>query len=376
MKDLSEIRREINEIDEQLVELFRRRMDCSKAVAEYKISNNIPVLNADREREILDSVERRGGEYGSYARLLYTNIMELSRALQHGMMKSGSKLRDEIKNASPSPGSGSVRVAYQGIKGANSHEAALRLFPDGELKNLKTFADIFSAVENGGAEFGVVPVENSTAGSVSGVYDLILNHRFYIIGALDLKINHCLAGLRQSVLSDIDTVWSHPQAISQCAEYIASRNYTSVSKANTAIAARDVMNEKRLNVAAICSRKAAQEYGLKILDDHLQDNPHNMTRFIVISKKLYISDDANKISLCFSLPHVTGSLYNMLFRFNALGLNLTKIESRPIAGRDFDYLFYLDFTGNVHSDNALDLICRLSEEIPEFSFLGNYREEI
>lgn len=375
MKDLSEIRVEIDNIDRELLDLFRRRMDCAKEVAAYKQANHIPVLNAAREHEILDRIELDGGEYGAYARLLYTNIMELSRSLQHKLLGSGKEMREMIQNASSALERGNVRVAYQGIEGANSHEATLRLFPKAQLTHYATFADVFDAVSSGEVTYGVLPVENSTAGSVSAVYDLILQHRFYIVGALDLPIDHYLCGLKQSELDDIEIVWSHPQALSQCADYIDRNGYEQRSCANTAIAARDVAHEKRLNVAAICSKGAADEYGLKVLDSHLQSNSGNTTRFIVISKELIIPDGANKVSLCFSLPHVQGSLYTLLCRFNSLGLNLTKIESRPIPGKDFEYLFYLDFSGNVHSDSVTELLSQLREEMPEFSFLGNYNEE-
>lgn len=374
MKDLGEIRIEIDKIDSELIELFKKRMDCAKAVGLYKKENNIPVLNQNRENEILDNLEEKGGEYGSHARLLFSNIMELSRALQHNIVGSGKKLRNDILNASSKMQTANVRVGYQGIKGANGHEATLKLFPNGDAVNYKTFADVFDAVDREEVTYGVLPVENSTAGSVSAVYDLILKHRFYIVKALDLPIDYCLAGLKQSELSDIEKVWSHPQSLSQCENYIAKKNFDSTPFENTAVAAREVANEKRLNVAAICSYKAAEEYGLKILDNHLQDDKGNTTRFIVISKTLCIPENANKISLCFSLPHVTGSLYGLLCRFNSLGLNLTKIESRPRKGKDFEYLFYLDFSGSVHSDNVIDLISQLSEEMPEFSFLGNYCE--
>ena len=267
-----------------------------------------------------------------------------------------------------------IKVAYMGIKGANGHEATLKLFPDGTPCEYKTFGDVFDAVNNGEVSYGVLPVENSNAGAVSAVYDLILKHRFYIVGALDMPIDYCLGGLKQSELSDIEIVWSHPQSISQCSNYIAEHNFEAVPCGNTAIAARDTAKEKRLNVAAICSYKAAEEYGLKILDNHLQDREDNSTRFIVISKELYIPENADKISLCFGLPHVTGSLYSVLCRFNSLGLNLTKIESRPMPSKGFEYLFYLDFTGNVRSDDVLKLLGALSEELPEFSFLGNYCE--
>lgn len=374
MRDLTEIRKDINDIDEQLVRLFKARMDCAKEVGEYKKENNIPVFNEKREGEILDKVAVKGGEYGSYTRLLYSDIMELSRALQHNIIGSGKALRSLIETAESDYPESGVKVAYQGIKGANGHEAALRLFPNGDCFGLKTFSDVFDAVDSGKAEFGVLPVENSTAGSVSAVYDLILKHRFYIVGALDMPIDYCLCGLRQSEISDIEKVWTHPQSISQCENYIAAHNFEPTPCANTAVAARDVSREKRLNVAAICSYKACEEYGLKILDNHIQDIDSNTTRFIVISKKLFISSDADKISLCFSLPHVSGSLYSVLCRFNSLGFNLTKIESRPISGRGFEYLFYLDFSGNARTAEATRLLCAMSEELPNFSFLGNYCE--
>lgn len=374
MQNLNDIRIEIDKIDNEIIELFKRRMDCAKAVGLYKKANNIPVLNQARENEILDSVEERGGEYGSHARLLYSNIMELSRALQHNIVGSGKELIEIISNAEEIPPIENIKAGYQGIKGANGHEATVKLFPNGKTVSYKSFGDVFEAVDKGEVTYGVLPVENSTAGSVSTVYDLILKHRFYIVGALDLPIDYCLCGLKQSEFSDIERVWSHPQSLSQCANYIAKNNFESTPCSNTAVAARDVAREKRLNVAAICSYKAAEEYGLKILDNHLQDNDINTTRFIVISKKLYIPDNANKISLCFSLPHVTGSLYGLLCRFNSLGLSLTKIESRPMKDKEFEYLFYLDFSGNVHNDNVIKLLSQLSEEMPEFSFLGNYCE--
>lgn len=289
-------------------------------------------------------------------------------------MNNNGALRSAITGAGEMPETSGVIVAYQGIKGANSFEAVSAVFPDAEAVSCKTFEDVFKAVDSGEAVFGVLPVENSTAGSVAEVYDLILKYRFYIVGAADRSIEHCLAGLRQAEFGDIEYVWSHPQALSQCEGYLDKHDLVPVPKANTAVAARDAAIEKRLNVAAICTPEAARLYGLKILDRGLQDDPYNSTRFIVISKKLYIDKDANKISLCFFLPHVKGSLYKMLSRFDSLGLNLTKIESRPAKGRKFEYLFYLDFTGSVHSEEVIDLLCRLSEEMPEFSFLGNYRE--
>ena len=374
MTDLKELRAQINHVDREMVSLFKRRMDISKQVALYKKENSLPVMDIKREREVLKKAQQLGGEYGSAVKLMYSNLMELSRAVQYDIIDKDNSLKEEIENAAPMPDIKNARVAFQGIKGANSHEAALCLFPEGELHSYRTFEDVFEAVQRGECDYGILPVENSTAGSVSAVYDLILRYRFYIVKAYDMPIDYCLAGLKQAELSDIEKVMSHPQALSQCELYTGKKGFEPLPCSNTAVAARNTAREKRLNLAAICPYKAAEEYGLKILDNHLQDNPNNTTRFIVISKKLYISENANKVSLCFSLPHVTGSLYSLLCRFNSLGLNLTKIESRPISGRDFEYLFYLDFSGSVKTVGVTKLLCQLSEEMPEFSFLGNFNE--
>ena len=375
--DLKEIRTEIDSIDKELIRLFTKRMECSKQVALYKKENNTPVLNVKREQEILDKVEKEGGEYGYAAQLLFSNIMELSRGLQHDIIGSGKKIRSLIENSKGDlDKTRGVKIALQGVKGANSHEAATQLFPDGTPVFYKSFSQVFEAVNNGEAKYGVLPVENSSAGSVADVYDLILKYRFYIVKALNLPIQHCLCAIKQSQLSDIEQVWSHPQALAQCTDFTTAHNFTTVPSPNTAIAAQDIAKEKRLNCAAICTKKAAREYGLKVLVEGCQNNKDNSTRFIVISKELIIPEDADKISLCFSLPHITGSLYNVLGRFSSNGMNLTKLESRPRDGRAFEYLFYLDFQGSVHnSPKVVNLLCALSEEMPEFSFLGNYKEQ-
>lgn len=374
--ELSEIRENIDRIDKQIIKLFAERMECAKLVGEYKKEHNIPILNEEREKEILDSTEKSCGEYGSSARILFGNIMELSRALQHDIVGSGSELRNIIENSEKIiPSDIKEKVAIQGIKGANSSEAAVKIFPNGELHYYNTFEDVFAAIDKGECSFGVLPVENSSAGSVMAVYDLLLKYRFYICTALNLKIDNCICGIKQSELEDITEVWSHPQALAQCSNYINEHHLKAVTSQNTAVAARDIANEKRLTCAAVCSKGACSEYGLKVLLENFQNNPNNSTRFIVISKKLYTANNADKISLCFSLPHVTGSLYSVLCRFSSHGLNLTKIESRPMENGKFEYLFYLDFTGNVKSEGVINLLCALYNELPEFSFLGNYSEQ-
>ena len=374
--DLSEIRKEIDNIDSQLIELFKKRMECSRQVANYKKATNTSIMNLKREQEILDKVEEQGGEFGCAAQLLFSNILELSRGLQHDIIGSGKEIRKEIGSAKNSINkTKDVKIALQGIVGSNSHEATTKLFPDCQPIFYRSFAEVFEAVNNGDADYGVLPVENSSAGSVADVYDLILQYRFYIVKALDLPIEHCLCSIKQSELSDIEQVWSHPQALAQCTEFINNHNFSTVPSPNTAIAAMDIAKEKRLNCAAICTEKAAQEYGLKVLVKGCQNEKDNSTRFIVISKELIIPDDADKVSLCFSVPHIKGSLYNVLGRFSSNGMNLTKIESRPRDGASFEYLFYLDFQGSVHSDKVINMLCALSEEMPEFSFLGNYKED-
>lgn len=374
--ELDEIRQRIDKIDDQLLDLFKQRMDCARQVGLYKLEHNLPILNTERENEILASVEASGGEYGYAARLLYSNLMELSRALQHDIVGSGKEMRRllEIGKTESSRKNENLKIACQGIVGANSHEAAVKLFPNSTPCFYNTWEEVFKAVDSGEADYGVLPVENSSAGSVSDVYDLILKYRFYISGALNLPISHCLCGLNRSELSDIKEVWSHPQALAQCSNYTAASNLKTVPCSNTAVAAKMVSDADRTNCAAICNEQAAKEYGLKIFKRSIQNSDNNSTRFIVISKTIYIPQDADKISLCFCLPHVTGSLHNVLCRFSSHGLNLTKIESRPLPEKSFEYLFYLDFTGNVRSEHVMNLMCALSEELPEFSFLGNYRE--
>ena len=374
---LKPIRDEIDKIDEQLIELFKQRMECSKKVAEYKLENGLPIFNAEREKDILDSVYEKGGEYGGSARLLYSSIMELSRALQHDMLGSGEPLKNEILNASSEIpfNSPNAKVACFGVPGTYAHLATQKLFPSCEPQFCGRFQDVFEAIQDDEAEFGIIPIENSSAGSVTDVYDLMLKYRFYISAAVDIPVNHCLVAKKGTTLADIKKVYSHQQAISQCSDFLNSHNFEVETYISTAASAKMIAKQDNNTYAAICSEDAAEEYGLDIILRGFQNNPNNCTRFIAVSKKMFIEENADKISLCFSLPHTTGSLYSTLCRFAVHGLNLTKIESRPIFGKSFEYLFYLDFTGNIKDKAVLNLMCALSDELEEFSFLGNYKEK-
>ena len=374
--DLLELRKEIDKIDNQLIPLLLQRMDVSRQVAEYKVKNGIPVLNAEREQQILDNVAEKCGDQGETIKTVFAATMDASRALQHKIIGGGQKLRDTVNRAVSSNKSDTNinAVACQGVEGAYSGVTANKLYPNAPVKYYKQFEDVFEAVNKGEARYGVIPVENSTAGSVHEAYDLIMKYRFYVIGAYDLKIEHCLCAKEGTRYEDIVDIYSHPQALSQCNNFIKNFDFTGINFSNTAAAAEYVAKSGKNDIAAICSELAAKKYGLRVLKRNVQNNDNNRTRFIVISKELVIGDDADKISLIFSLPHKTGSLYRVLGRFSMAGLNLTKLESRPIQNSDFSYHFYVDILGNVREEKTLDLLCALSDEMPDFAFLGNYHE--
>lgn len=374
--DLKDIRAEIDEIDQQLLELFIRRMNCSEQVARYKLENNMLIFNNKREQEIIERVTENSGRYADCSRILFENIMEISRGLQHDIIGTGRELRGLLDSADSELKINKLheKVACFGSAGSNTHLALMKLYPDCIPVFYGRFSEVFEALENKNANYGIIPIENSSAGSVIDVYDLMLQYRFYIVSAADVKISHCIAGLESAELFDIKEVYSKDQALSQCSKFIDVHNLSAIPYESTSTAAKMVAESGDKSISAICSEYAANEYGLKIFSKDIQNDKGNCTRFIVISRKPIISADADKISLCFSVPHVKGSLCSVLSRFSSHGLNLTKIESRPMIGKSFEYLFYLDFTGNAQSEHIKKLLCSLSEELPEFSFLGNYKE--
>lgn len=374
--DLLELRNEIDKLDDELIPLLLKRMDISRQVAEYKVKNGIPVLNEKRELEILDDVASKCGEQGEAMKTVFSAIMDASRALQHKIIGGGDELRTLINSAKSGKNltANGEPIACQGVQGAYSGKTAEALFPDSPIIFHKQFEDVFEAVNQNKARYGIIPVENSTAGSVHESYDLIMKYKFFIVGAYDLRVDHCLCAKPDVEFENIDDVYSHPQALSQCNIFLKHFDFTGTNFSNTAAAAKFVAESDKNNIAAICSESAAKKYGLRIIRKGIQNVTNNTTRFIVISKELVIDDDAEKISLIFSAPHRTGSLYRVLGRFSMTGLNLTKLESRPVANGKFDYYFYVDILGSVRDEQTLDLLCALSDELPEFSFLGNYYE--
>lgn len=378
--ELSEIRRKIDRIDDEMAALYVKRMALSAEVAKSKAQTGKAVTDGEREREIVYRLaEKSPKELTVYLKELYDTVFFTSKAYQSALIGRTSKTVEELKKLiadgfTEMPAL--ATVACQGIKGANSGVAAQKFFPVPNIVYVKNFEGVFSAVESGLCEYGVLPIENSTAGSVLEVYDLMRKHNFHIVRSVRVRIAHCLAALPDAELKDIKKVISHPQALMQCGEFIKNSGYLSQADENTAVAAKRVAESGDKTVAALCSKECADSYGLKILKENVQQSDLNYTRFILIKKDLCVYKGADKMSVMTSLPHEAGSLNRMLGRFSALGLNLTKLESRPIAGSDFEFMFYFDFDGDVTEPAVHNLIAELENGSDNFVFLGAYKEKI
>lgn len=379
--DLEKMREEIDVIDDQLVDLFSQRMAIAGRIAEYKKENGLPVLDADRERKKLNSISKAAGEeMQDYAAVLYSLLFEISRSYQNKVLGITNELPEKIecavRDTVPLFPERAV-VACQGVEGAYSQQACERLFRMPEVMYFRNFESVFSAVESGLCRYGVIPLENSTAGSVNMIYDLMMEHDFRIVRSTRLKIDHCLMVPEDVQLENVKEIFSHEQAISQCSEFLKSLDGVKITCCeNTAAAAAQVAADGRRDAAALCSRSCAGLYGLKILKEAAQNQSNNYTRFICISKKLEIYPGADRTSLMMVLPHRPGSLYKVLSRFYALGINLNKLESRPIPEREFEFMFYFDLNTPVYSPQFIQLMGELQTLSDEFSYLGSYSEVI
>ena len=378
---LKELRNEADILDEKIVDLFKERMDLVTRMAKYRAENRLPFARDQREREILKRVsDRAGEEYEGYARLVYNTIFDVDHSAQANVLAQRSNLVERISRSvdeTPKLFPKRATVACQGVAGAYSHAAAERLFQLPDIQFYNSFDDVFAAVENGDVEYGVLPIENSSYGSVVSIYNLMQHYNFYIVKSLRLRINHQLLAKPGTKLSDIKEIYSHEQAIGQCDPFLSSLKGVKVTKVgNTALAAQMVAESDRDDVAAISSRECADLYGLDILKNHIQVTYNNYTRFICISKKLEIYPGANRISLILTLPHVPCSLYHMVAKFAAIDVNLTKLESRPIPGSDFEFLFYFDLDASVYQEDLLYLLSELEASPETFVFLGCYLEAI
>lgn len=381
MKDISVLREEINVIDSKMVELFKKRMEIAASVAEYKKANSLPVLDAARERALLVRIsDMAGEEFEGYARTLYHTMLDVSKAYQHVKLGSESVTCKAIKESLSNTGDlfpERARVACQGVEGAYSQIATEKLFSLPEISYYPSFDAVFSAIESGECRYGVLPIENSTAGSVKKVYELMLHHDFHIVRSVRVKIDHHLLSNRGASLDGIKEIISHEQAINQCSSFLRSLGDVKITVApNTAVAARTVKESGRDDIAALSSRFCAELYGLDTLAAAVQDMGNNYTRFICISKEPEIYPGADKLTLMLVTPNKPGALYNVLSCFNALGVNMTKLESCPIPERDFESMFYFDFTVSVYSQNLERLLCELEARGERYKLLGAYSEII
>lgn len=379
--DLKELRSQIDEIDDQLVKLFCQRMDIAAQVAQYKKEQGLPILMPAREREKLQDVSQKAGpEMAGYTRTLYTMLFELSRSYQSKLFGGSQALYNSITksiDSTPKLFPQSAMVACQGVEGAYSQLACEKIFANPMIMYFKTFDGVFQAIDQGLCQYGILPIENSTAGSVTKVYDLMIQHNFYIARTFRLKVDHNLLANPGAKLEDIQEIYSHEQAINQCSAFLHSlKGVNVVPVANTAVAAEMVAASGRKNVAALSSRSCMELYNLKNLAASVQDKGNNRTRFICISKNMEIYPGSDKTSIMMVLSHKPGALYKVLARIYSLGINVTKLESRPIPDREFEFMFYFDLETSIYSDQFAELMCELESLCEEFKYLGSYTEVV
>lgn len=380
--NLEELRAEIDTIDDNLLQDFAQRMNVVGQIGLEKKSEGLPTLDPAREREKLaDIVTKLPPEMEQYGYTLWSMLFEISRSYQSSLNPQPSALLKDIERAIADTQPlfpPAATVACQGVEGAYSQLACEKLFKHPQVMYFKTFESVFSAIENGFCDYAVLPLENSTAGSVKEIYDLMLSHSsFKIVRSTRLKVDHNLVAKKGTKMSDIKEIFSHPQAISQCAKFLDAMPGVKITACeNTAAAAEAVAKSERTDVAAISSYNCVELYGLERLAADIQDRSNNYTRFICISKKLEIYPGADKTSLMLVLPHRPGALYQILGRFYALGMNLIKLESRPLPDREFEFMFYFDLETSVYSDEFIRLVDDLDAICEEFQYLGSYSEVI
>ena len=376
MIDLQECRNEIDKIDSDIIRLFEQRMKVCEDVAQYKIRTGKKVLDPERERQKLEVL--RGKAHGEFNQLgaqeLFQQIMAISRKRQYQLLTEHGIEDDEILEMVDALPLKDVRVVFQGVEGAYSYAAMREYFQDDiESFHVKTWRDAMEAVVEGRADYAVLPIENTTAGIVADIYDLLVEYHHSIVGEQIIQVDHALMGLKNATLEDIKTVYSHPQALSQCRKFLEQHpEWKAEEYLNTAMAAKKVKEDRDLTQAAIASPYAAQCFGLQILKPHVFSSRQNSTRFIIVSKEEIYQEEAGKISVCFEIPHESGSLYNTLSHFIYNDLNMTKIESRPIPEKKWEYRFFVDFEGNLSDSGVKNALYGISREVNNLRILGNY----
>lgn len=376
--DIKDLRQEINDIDKELTALFNKRMNVSLEVAKYKIENNMPVLDKARERDVLEKVASESNpEIEAYTRMLYSDIFNFSRSYQHRIINGDCPLTDKIKNVvdtNPKLFPENAKVACQGVEGAYAQHACDRIFRYPVISYFENWGGVFDAVTKGDCDYGILPIENSTAGSVNKVYDLLKQYNCYIVRSIRLKIDHSLLAKRGTNLSDIKEVISHEQALNQCSDFLSSLGIKQTVAKNTAEAAKFVAESDRTDIAAIASADCCELYPLTELKSAVQNVKNNYTRFICISKDLQIFPGADRSSIMMTTHHKPGALYSVLSKFNAHGINLIKLESRPLPEKDFEFMFYFDLEASVYSPDLYALFDELYAENNNFTYFGSYSE--
>lgn len=376
MLDLQEIRKEIDAVDSELVKLFEKRMEITTKVAQFKMETGKAVLDREREQAKLEAISglvtndanRRG------INEIFTQIMAASRKYQYSLLEANGKSTRAPYMAVEELDKKNCKVVYQGVEGAYAYIALKRFFgEDADCYNVKTWSEAMEAVERGKADYAVLPIENSTAGNVVDVFDLLQQHNNYIVAETYVKIDHALLGVKGASVEDITAVCSHPQALMQCSKFFKEhKNIKQVEQTNTALSAKYVAEQGDKSMAAIASVEAAELYGLDVLQEKVNSEDGNTTRFVIVSNKRMFLKDAGKVSICFETEHTSGSLYDILSHIIYNGLNMTKIESRPIEGKAWQFRFFVDFTGNIDDVNVKNALRGIEEEALSIKLLGNY----
>lgn len=373
--DLAELRDKLDAVDAQIVALYEDRMELCRQVAEYKLENGRKVFDKQREVEKIAKVKSlTHNEFNSHGiEELFEQLMSMSRKLQYQMLAEQGNMGRPAFIGVDTLDTGKARVVFQGAEGAYSQAAMMQYFGDKiNSIHVDSFRDAMSAIDEGSADFAVLPIENSTAGIVNEIYDLLVEFENYIVGEQIIKIEHCLLGVPGARMEDIKTVYSHPQSLMQSSKFLSKYDWQQISMQNNAFAAKKVADEQNGTQAAIAGEYAGKVYGLEVLKKGVNHSGSNSTRFIIVTNQKIFRKDAGKISICVELPHESGSLYHMLSHFIYNNLNMTKIESRPIEDRNWEYRFFIDFEGNLADSSVKNALRGLREEARNMKILGNY----
>ena len=381
--DLSEIRESINEVDQSLAQLFEKRMELVALVAEYKIENDIPILNSEREKQVIDRAleSLRDKSLSREMEIFFNELMAISREYQSRYIDekfvAQTRGSDEAWGISAlaSGETKKLKIGFQGVEGSFSEEALLNYFgKEAMTSSFRFFEDVFMAIDRGEVDYGILPVENSSTGSVNEVYDLLRKYGCHINGEIVLKVKQNLLGVKGARMEDIKEVYSHSQGFQQSAEFFKEHpSWKLIPYHNTALGAKLVSEAGDISRAAVASERAAAIYGLDILKENLNFNSKNYTRFVIVGKDLELDESSDKISVVLTVRHKAGSLCDVLRLFSQEGLNLLKIESRPIMDKSWEYFFHLDFEGNLQDPHVSRIMDQIRSRTTYFKILGNYR---